>query len=173
MVLYIVLFLVVLALCYVLFNFLRIRRMREGTDVMVEMAGIIRSGATAFLETEFKTIAIVVVVLAAIFSLFIEVTSGITFLFGACMSSAVCVLGMRSATYANVRTANVARETRSIGKTVKVALCGGSISGLSVQAFGMLGMVIILLVWGVDPSAEGHGLVTSMACNPSVMRIST
>ena len=173
MVLYIVLFLVVLALCYVLFNFLRICRMREGTDVMVEMAGIIRSGATAFLETEFKTIAIVVVVLAAIFSLFIEATSGITFLFGACMSSAVCVLGMRSATYANVRTANVARETRSIGETVKVALCGGSISGLSVQAFGMLGMVIILLVWGVDPSAEGHGLVTSMACNPSVMRIST
>ena len=173
MVLYIVLFLVVLALCYVLFNFLRIRRMREGTDVMVEMAGIIRSGATAFLETEFKTIAIVVVVLAAIFSLFIEATSGITFLFGACMSSAVCVLGMRSATYANVRTANVARETRSIGETVKVALCGGSISGLSVQAFGMLGMVIVLLIWGVDPNAEGHGLVTSMACNPSVMRIST
>ena len=173
MVLYIVLFLVVLALCYVLFNFLRIRRMREGTDVMVEMAGIIRSGATAFLETEFKTIAIVVVVLAAIFSLFIEVTSGITFLFGACMSSAVCVLGMRSATYANVRTANVARETRSIGETVKVALCGGSISGLSVQAFGMLGMVTVLLIWGVDPNAEGHGLVTSMACNPSVMRIST
>ena len=173
MVLYIVLFLVVLALCYVLFNFLRIRRMREGTDVMVEMAGIIRSGATAFLETEFKTIAIVVVVLAAIFSLFIEVTSGITFLFGACMSSAVCVLGMRSATYANVRTANVARETRSIGETVKVALCGGSISGLSVQAFGMLGMVIVLLIWGVDPNAEGHGLVTSMSCNPSVMRIST
>ena len=173
MVLYIVLFLIVLALCYVLFNFLRIRRMREGTDVMVEMAGIIRSGATAFLETEFKTIAIVVVVLAAIFSLFIEVTSGITFLFGACMSSAVCVLGMRSATYANVRTANVARETRSIGETVKVALCGGSISGLSVQAFGMLGMVIVLLIWGVDPNAEGHGLVTSMACNSSVMRIST
>ena len=173
MVLYIVLFLIVLTLCYVLFNFLRIRRMREGTDVMVEMAGIIRSGATAFLETEFKTIAIVVVVLAAIFSLFIEVTSGITFLFGACMSSAVCVLGMRSATYANVRTANVARETRSIGETVKVALCGGSISGLSVQAFGMLGMVIVLLIWGVDPNAEGHGLVTSMACNSSVMRIST
>ena len=173
MVLYIVLFLIVLTLCYVLFNFLRIRRMREGTDVMVEMAGIIRSGATAFLETEFKTIAIVVVVLAAIFSLFIEVTSGITFLFGACMSSAVCVLGMRSATYANVRTANVARETRSIGETVKVALCGGSISGLSVQAFGMLGMVIVLLIWGVDPNAEGHGLVTSMSCNPSVMRIST
>ena len=173
MVLYIVLFLIVLTLCYVLFNFLRIRRMREGTDVMVEMAGIIRSGATAFLETEFKTIAIVVVVLAAIFSLFIEVTSGITFLFGACMSSAVCVLGMRSATYANVRTANVARETRSIGETVKVALCGGSVSGLSVQAFGMLGMVIVLLIWGVDPNAEGHGLVTSMSCNPSVMRIST
>ena len=58
----------------------------------------------------------------------------------------VCVLGMRSATYANVRTANKARESLSIGETVKVALCGGSISGLSVQAFGMLGLVLVLIL---------------------------
>ncbi|WP_289458167.1 sodium/proton-translocating pyrophosphatase, partial [Klebsiella pneumoniae] len=74
----------------------------------------------------------------AVFSLFVEVTSGITFLLGAVMSSCACVVGMRSATYANVRTANKARESKSIGETVKVALCGGSISGLSVQAFGLL-----------------------------------
>ena len=43
----------------------------------------------------------------------------------------MCVLGMRSATYANVRTANKARQSLSIGETVKVALCGGSISGLA------------------------------------------
>ena len=76
---------------------------------------------------------------------------------GACMSSIVCILGMRSATYANVRTANRARETRSIGETVKVALCGGSISGLSVQAFGMLGLVLVLILWkGVDPDTMVH-----------------
>ena len=155
---YIVLGVIVLTLLYVLISYLRIRRMKEGTAEMAEMAGIIRDGASTFMKTEYKTISIVVILLAAVFSLLIEKTSGLTFLIGACMSSAVCILGMRSATYANVRTANKARETLSIGETVKVALCGGGISGLSVQAFGMLGLVFILLFWGgIDPEAKGTG----------------
>ena len=171
---YIVLCVIVLTLAYVFFNYFRIRKMSEGTDEMIEMAGIIRSGASTFMKTEYKTIAIVVVVIALVFSLFVEATSGITFLFGACMSSVVCVLGMRSATYANVRTANRARETLSIGKTVKVALCGGSISGLSVQAFGMLGLILVLIIWGgVKTDAVSTGLLASMECNPFIMRLTT
>ena len=170
---YIVLCVIVLAVCYILFNFLKVKRMKEGTEEMAEMAGIIRSGATTFLKTEYKTILWVVAAVALIFTLFVEKTSGITFLMGACMSSAVCVLGMRSATYANVRTANKARETKSIGETVKVALCGGSISGLSVQAFGMLGLILILLLWGVEYDAVGTGFLANLECNPSIMRITT
>jgi len=172
---FIVLGVIVLAIAYVFFNYSRIRKMKEGTEEMAEMAGIIRSGAETFMKTEYRTIAIVVVIVGLIFSLFVEKTSGLTFLVGACMSSAVCILGMRSATYANVRTANRARETMSIGETVKVALCGGSISGLSVQAFGMLGLVLILLVSGgsIDPDAVSTGLIAKLECNPIVMRIST
>ena len=170
---YIVLCVIVLAVCYILFNFLKVKRMKEGTEEMAEMAGIIRSGATTFLKTEYKTILWVVAAVALIFTLFVEKTSGITFLMGACMSSAVCVLGMRSATYANVRTANKARETKSIGETVKVALCGGSISGLSVQAFGMLGLILILILWGVEYDAVGTGFLANLECNPSIMRITT
>ena len=170
---YIVLCVIVLAVCYILFNFLKVKRMKEGTEEMAEMAGIIRSGATTFLKTEYKTILWVVAAVALIFTLFVEKTSGITFLMGACMSSAVCVLGMRSATYANVRTANKARETKSIGETVKVALCGGSISGLSVQAFGMLGLILILILWGVEYDAIGTGFLANLECNPSIMRITT
>ncbi len=170
----IILCVIVLAIAYIFFNYFRIRRMKEGTREMVEMAGIIRSGASTFLKTEYKTIAVVVILVAAVFTLFVERTSGITFLLGACMSSCVCILGMRSATYANVRTANRARETLSIGETVKVALCGGSISGLSVQAFGMLGLILVLIVWrGVDIDAVGSGLIANLECNPSIMRIST
>ncbi len=171
---YLILCLVVLALAYVVFNYVRIKKMPEGTPDMVEMSGIIRSGANAFLKTEFKAIAIVVAVIAVVFTLFVEVSSGATFLVGAAMSSAVCILGMKSATYANVRTANKARESMSIGQTVKVALAGGSISGLSVQAFGMLGLVVIILVsGGIDPHAEGHGLLANLTCNPTIMRITT
>ena len=172
---FIVLGVIVLAIAYVFFNYGRIRKMKEGTEEMSEMAGIIRSGAETFMKTEYRTIAVVVVIVGLVFSLFVEKTSGLTFLVGACMSSAVCILGMRSATYANVRTANRARETMSIGETVKVALCGGSISGLSVQAFGMLGLVAILLISGgkIDPEAVSTGLIAKLECNPYVMRIST
>ncbi len=170
---YIALGVALLAICYVVFNFFRIRAMKEGTAEMSEMAGIIRSGASAFMKTEYRVIAIVVAIIAVVFTLFIEKTSGITFIFGACMSSAVCVLGMRSATYANVRTANKARESLSIGETVKVALCGGSISGLSVQAMGMLGLIAVLLIWGVEPDAVGSGFLVNLECNPFIMRITT
>ena len=81
------------------------------------------------------TAGIIVAIIAVLFSLFIEKWSGVTYLLGAVMSSIVCILGMKSATYANVRTANTARETKNVGKTVKTALKGGSISGLSVQSF--------------------------------------
>lgn len=170
----VVLCLIILALIYIFANYARIKKMEEGTPDMVEMAGIIRSGANTFMKTEYRSIIIVLLIVAVVFTLFIEKTCGLTFLIGGCMSSIVCVLGMRSATYANVRTANKARETLSIGETVKVALCGGSISGLSVQAFGMLGLVLILLVTGgVDHTAVSTGLLVNLPCNPTVMRVST
>ena len=170
-----ILVLIAAAVGYVAWNYIRIRKMPEGTHEMVEMAGIIRSGANTFMITEYRTIIIVVALLALVFSLFVEKTSGITFLVGALMSSCACVLGMRSATYANVRTANKARESLSIGETVKVALCGGSISGLSVQAFGLFGLTMILLIFGnVKHDVTGGGIITSLqGVNPTIMRIST
>ncbi len=173
---YIIILCVIAAtIAYVGYNYSRIRKMPEGTAEMAEMAGIIRSGANTFMKTEYRTIAIVVAVIALVFSLFVEKTSGITFLIGALMSSLVCVLGMRSATYANVRTANKARESMSIGETVKVALCGGSISGLSVQACGLLGLIAVVLIFGhVRHDATGGGLITTLeGVNPTIMRIST
>ena len=94
---------------------------------------------------------------------------------------------MKSATYANVRTANTARKTLNIGKTVKVALCGGSISGLSVQALGLLGLLVVVLISGIGPqdietatnlglqSFEGCGIIAidALLTNSSVMRITS
>ena len=185
--LFIVLGICIIAMLYVIYNYIKIKRMPEGTERMVKMSGIIREGANVFIKKEFTTIAIVVAVLAVLFTLFIEKFSGLTYLFGALMSSLVCILGMKSATYANVRTANQAKETLSVGKTVKVALEGGSISGISVQALGLLGLVIILIISGVGPQEtiianllgleayEGNGLINIQALltNTSIMRITT
>ena len=65
--LYVVLCLTVLGLAYVFANYARIKKMEEGTADMAKMAGIIRDGAATFLKTEFKSIAIVCVILALIF----------------------------------------------------------------------------------------------------------
>lgn len=170
---YVVFCAIIVALCYVYFNFRKIKKLPEGTEDMIEMAAIIRSGASSFMITEYKTIVPVVATVAVLFTLFIEKTSGITLIIGAFMSSMACILGMRSATYANVRTSNKARETLSIGETVKTALCGGSISGLSVQAFGMLGLLVIYVLWGFDSKELSSGFLLSMKCNPTTMRITT
>ncbi|MCR5592937.1 MAG: sodium-translocating pyrophosphatase [Saccharofermentans sp.] len=176
----IVLCVTLVAMAYVFWNYIRIKKLPEGTAEMSELASIIRSGAETFLKTEFKYIGIVLVTVAVIFCLVIEKTSGISFLIGGVMSSLVCLLGMKSATYANVRTSNKARESLSIGETVKVALCGGSISGLAVQAFGMFGLIVVLLLGefvfkdgGVSHTALSHGLVFNLICNPTMIRIST
>lgn len=175
----VVLAVIVLAIAYIFFNFFRIRRMKEGTPEMAEMAGIIRSGANTFMKTEYKTITIVVVIVALVLSLVVEKWSGLTFFVGALMSSCVCILGMRSATYANVRTANKARESRNIGETVKVALCGGSISGLAVQAFGMLGCVVVLLIFSRNGFNFGanieaaNGLLCKLGGNAEVIRVTS
>lgn len=162
------------AIAYVVWNYIEIKKLPEGTDEMKELAGIIRDGANTFTKTEYKTVAIVCVVLALILSLFIEKTAGITFIMGAAMSTIVCVMGMKSATYANVRTSNKARESLSIGQTVQVALRGGSISGLAVQACGLLGLIVVLFIWGIEKESVGGGFLTSIGgVNASLMRIST
>ena len=163
-----------LALLLLAVNFRYTMKLSEGTKEMSELAATIRSGANMFLKTEFRMIAIVVAVVAVVFSLFIEKLSGITFIVGACMSSAACLLGMKGATWANVRTTNAARETKSISKTVKVALRGGSISGLAVQAFGLIGLVVILLVMsGMDTSSKSSGLIKLLECNAFSLRLTT
>lgn len=176
------------AVLFVIYNYIKIKHMEEGTERMVKMSSIIREGANVFIKKEFTVIAIVVAVLALLFSLFIEKFSGLTYLLGATMSSVVCILGMKSATFANVRTANTARKTLSIGKTVKVALRGGSISGLSVQAFGLLGLLVIVLISGVGPletltgsglealgSYKGNGIIPieALLTNSAIMRLTT
>ena len=188
--LFVIMGICLIALLFVVFNYIKIYHMEEGNERMIKMSGIIREGANVFIKKEFTTIAIVIAVLAVLFTLFIEKFSGITYILGATMSSIVCIVGMKSATYANVRTANKAKESLSIGETVKVALKGGSISGLSVQALGLFGIVLIVLVSGVGPQTvetltgtgleslktyNGNGLfnITALLTNTAVMRITT
>ena len=168
-----VILIALLALGFALMNYRRVRAMKEGTAEMAKMAKIIRDGSNVFMKTEYKLIVPTVLVVAVIFTLFIEWSSGISFIVGATMSSLACVFGMKAASYANVRTTNRAIRG-NMHETMKVALCGGSVSGLCVQALGLLGLVLVLVfTGGIDLTAVSSGLLANLECNPGVMRLTT
>lgn len=144
-----------LALGYAAFNFIGVKKLDEGTDRMSEIAEAIRVGANAFITYEYKIIGIVVVIIAIIFAAIFSVQYGkfswepsVCFIIGVVMSASAGWVGMKIATYANVRVSNTARKTKNIGSTLKVALKGGSVMGLCVGGFALLGLFLVYIIFG-------------------------
>lgn len=144
-----------LALGYAAFNFIGVKKLDEGTNRMSEIAEAIRVGANAFITYEYKIIGIVVVIIAIIFAAIFSVQYGkfswepsVCFIIGVVMSASAGWVGMKIATYANVRVSNTARKTKNIGSTLKVALKGGSVMGLCVGGFALLGLFLVYIIFG-------------------------
>ncbi len=140
---------VILAISYAVFNFFCVKKMEEGTDRMGEIAGAIRIGANAFIKYEYKLVAIIGSVIAVVVFLVISWQAAIAFVIGAVMSASAGWVGMKIATYANVRVTNKARESGDLGKTLKVAFKGGSVMGLCVAGFALLGIIIVYCIFGL------------------------
>ena len=138
-----------LALAYAAFNFFGVKKMSEGNEKMSEIASAIRVGANAFINYEYKVLAIVIVIVAAIMAIVTTWQGAVALLIGAVMSGCAGFIGMKIATYANVRVSNTANETRDIGKTVKVAFKGGSVMGLCVAGFALLGLFLVYVIFGL------------------------
>lgn len=140
---------VILAVSYAVFNYLCVKKMEEGTDRMGEIAGAIRIGANAFIRYEYKLVAIIGCVIAVVVFLVISWQSAVAFIIGAVMSASAGWVGMKIATYANVRVTNKARESGDLGKTLRVAFKGGSVMGLCVAGFALLGIIVVYCIFGL------------------------
>lgn len=151
-----------LAVGYAQHNFRTVKAMPEGTGEMEEIALSIREGANSFLHEEYKVLIKTVLAITLVLGVFIQYSSAITFMWGIFMSGLAGYIGMKMSTYANVRVTNTARTTLNIGKTLKVALRGGSVMGLCVGAFSLIGIVVVFLVF--DGQLQNVGAYTNW-CN--------
>lgn len=145
----------IFSLIFAYYNFKKGTKMEHGTPVMQDIARAIREGADAFLKRELSIEIPVILVIGVIFGIIFHYTAGLALLLGALMSSFAGLAGMRAAVIYNERVANEARlgverkDPGAIGKALNVAFRGGSVMGLSVGGFAMLGLLIVYIIVGM------------------------
>ncbi|MEF8874264.1 MAG: sodium-translocating pyrophosphatase [Candidatus Thermoplasmatota archaeon] len=120
-----------------------ISKQDEGTEKMKKFSGEVQKGAKTYLNTEYRYIAIFVVIVAVALALkdYIEGVTPLTwfpFLVGAILSASAGYLGMITATNSSAPTTQGARN--SLNDALKIAFRGGSVMGLSVVSFGIIGL---------------------------------
>lgn len=147
----------VLALLYALNLFITVKNESSGNKRMRALSSYIHEGAMAFLKREYKIIIIFIIVVALLLGGLgfipslqgidgVGLNGAICFVVGAFSSGLAGFIGMQAATMANAKVAQAAKE-RGMSKALNIAFNGGSVLGISVVGFGLLGLAALYMIF--------------------------
>ncbi|MBA2450789.1 MAG: sodium-translocating pyrophosphatase [Chloroflexi bacterium] len=120
-----------------------------GTEKMQAISRAIHVGAMAFLAREYRVLVIFAIVVAALLTVVVNAGTAICFLIGAACSAATGYLGMWIALKANTRTAAAAAV--GLNRGLRVAFSSGAVMGSAVVGIGIIGLVVVYLIFR-DPN---------------------
>lgn len=137
-----------------------ILKLPAGSERMREIADAIRQGAHAYLNRQYKTIAVIASVLFLILWLVLGLTTAFGFLLGAILSAVAGYIGMNVSVRANVRTAEAAKN--GLAAALSVAVKGGTVTGLMVVGLALLGLTFFYYLSGDIKALIGLGFGGSL-----------
>lgn len=150
----------IIAVLYGLFTIGWINKQSTGNDKMKEISDAIAQGASAYLNRQYSTIAVVGVVLLVLISQMLSYSVAVGFLIGAVLSGATGYIGMNVSVKSNSRTAEAAKN--GMNAAFQVAFKGGAVTGMLVVGLALLGVSGFyagLLAYGIEQKEALHALI--------------
>lgn len=123
-----------------------VMRAETGNKLMQQISGYIQEGAMAYLKRQYMSIAVFMVIVFIAVAYLVNIYVAIAYVGGGLCSMLAGLIGMTSATRANVRTAAAAAK-KNQGKSLGMAFRGGAVMGMAVASLGVLGLAVIWLLF--------------------------
>ena len=150
----------VIALLWAVALIVWVLRQPQGNEKMREISKAIQEGAQAYLLRQYSYVAAIGVVIAVILIFVVSFKAAILFVVGAVLSGAAGYIGMNISVRANLRTAEAARG--GINPALKMAFRAGSVTGLFVVGFGLIGVTIAYASFGDFTAIIGFAFGASL-----------
>ncbi|MDI6717656.1 MAG: sodium-translocating pyrophosphatase [Patescibacteria group bacterium] len=125
-----------IAVIYSVFIIFWLKKQPEGDDKMKEISGAIRDGAKAYLNRQYKTVAVIAAALAILIGMFLGWIFSLGFLIGAVISALTGYIGMNVSIRSNTRTAESAKK--GLAPALSLAFRAGAVTGFLVVALALL-----------------------------------
>jgi len=143
----------------------------QGSEKIKEISAAIKEGGLAFIHREYRTLAIVAVVIAIVLAVIPSLgwRLSVAFVFGAICSMGAGYAGMNMALRANGRTCAAAQK--GLNQGLRVSFRGGAVMGLTVVSIGIIGLSILYFAWHDLPGNEFLFIIPAYGTGASLVAL--